>query len=152
MIKRILALRYVCKKYDLKYCWTFLGDVGWINTDTHRFSVSLFQKHFYDVLYHEVGHLVADRSLKFRAKHDYALQSARLKFIDSDHDLFVRLQEEATACKFAFRVLKNKDRDFLRRCWYTYTGKVAKFINGDELEGFISTIHKYNKYFEGNTK
>lgn len=150
MIKRILALRYVCKKYDLKYYWKFFGTIGWINTDDKCYSVSLFQKNFYDVLYHEVGHLIADRSLRFRSKHDYALESARLKFTSTNHDLFVRLQEEATASKFAFRILKSKEKEFLKKCWYTYTGSVANVINADELEKFINTVAKYNKYFEGN--
>lgn len=151
MIKRILTLRYVCKKYKLKYKLKLFGNVGWIDTDEKKFSVSLFQKKFYDVLYHEIGHLIADRSLKFPIKHEKALAHARLKF-GNDHDLFVRLQEEATASKFALRVLKSKDREYLKRCWYTYTARVGGAVNSDELESYVSTVSKFNKYFEGNTK
>ena len=152
MIKRILALRYVCKKYNLKYNLKLFGDVGWINTDNKKFSVSLLQNNFYEVLYHEVGHLVAERSLKFRSKHDAALVDARLKFVNTDHDLLVRLQEEATASKFAMRILKAPNKEFLKRCWYTYTATVGSVINSEEIEGYVDTVAKYDKYFEGNTK
>lgn len=146
MIKRILALRYVCKKYDLKYRIKLFGEEGWIDTTDREFCISLFQKNFYEVLYHEIGHLVADRSLKFPIKHASALAHARLKF-GINHDLFVRLQEEATASKFALRVLKRGDREFLKRCWYTYTGSFTQHINSEELERYVGVVSKYNKYF-----
>lgn len=148
MIKRILALRYVCKKYNLKYNVKLFGEVGWIESDTRRFCVSLFQKNFYEVLYHEIGHLIADRSLNFPAKHENALQTARLRYLNVNHDLLVRLEEEATASKFAFRVLKTKEKKFLKRCWYTYTSDVAKYVNADERFRYIDVVAKYNKYFE----
>ena len=151
MIKRILALRYVCKKYNLKYIPKLFGDVGWICTVEGRLCVSLLQKNFYDVLYHEVGHLVADRSLKYKVKYLRALAAGqRISF--NGGGVFVRLQEEATASKFSLRVAKKKDKDYLKRAWYTYTGTVAKVINADELDKYVTTVAKYNKYFEGNTK
>lgn len=147
MIKRILALRYVCKKYRLKLIPKFFGDVGWINTVEGYLCISIFQKNFYDTLYHEVGHLVADRSLKYKAKYLHAWASGqRISF--NGFDVFVRLQEEAVASKYSFRVTKNKNKEYLKKAWYMYTSSVAKCINANELDRYITTVAKYNKYFD----
>lgn len=151
MIKRILALRYVCKKYNLTYIPKLFGNGGWICTVEGLLCVSLLQNNFYDVLYHEVGHLVADRSLKYKTKYLRAWCSGqRLSF--NGGDAFVRLQEEAAASKFALRVIKKRDKDYLKKAWYSYTGAVAQMINASELDKYVSTVAKYNKYFEDNTK
>ncbi|WP_391558992.1 hypothetical protein, partial [Robertmurraya sp.] len=105
------------------------------------------QKNFFQVLYHEVGHEVATRSLKFDNKYAKAAFGSRLKFNYED-DVFVRLEEEAKASKFSMRFLKVKDRQYLKECWYTYTSSVAKCINASELDRYITTVAKYNKYFE----
>ena len=146
MIKRILALRYVCKKYGLKYHWKLFGDVGWIAPEDRLICVSMFQKHFYETLYHEIGHFVADRSLGFRKKYFKASWIGRLQF--NGGDVFVRLEEEAKASKFSMRVNKTQDREYLKRSWYSYTGSVASCIRADELETYVSTVCKYNKYFD----
>lgn len=147
MIKRILALRYVCKKYNLKSKLIFFGSEGWMSRKDRIICVSLFQKNFFQVLYHEVGHEVATRSLKFDNKYAKAAFGSRLKFNYED-DVFVRLEEEAKASKFSMRFLKVKDRQYLKECWYTYTSSVAKCINASELDRYITTVAKYNKYFE----
>lgn len=146
MIKRILALRYVCKKYNLTYQLKLLGDVGWIDLNNRVLCVALFQKHFYETLYHEIGHLVADRSLRFQTKYVRANWKSTMTFCGDD--VFVRLQEEATASKFAFRFLKVKDKKFLKRCWYGYTSWVAKNMSHAETDKFVTTVAKYNKYFD----
>lgn len=147
MIKRILALRYVCKKYNLKCHVKLFGATGWVNTIDRSICVSLFQKHFYQTLHHEVGHLVAERSLRYKAKYYKAyLNGARLTM--NGGDVFVRLQEEATASKFSHRLLQTKDKSYLKQAWYTYTGSVAKVINASELDKYVTTVAKYNKYFE----
>ena len=147
MIKRILALRYVCKKYDLKYHLKLFGDEGWISPEEKIICVSLFQKHFYETLYHEVGHMVAERSLGFKRKYFKARWLSRLQFGDY-YDVFVRIEEEAKASKFAMRVLKIKDRTYLKNSWHTYTSTVAQCIRSDELDVYVKTVAKYSKYFE----
>lgn len=155
MIKRILALRYVCKKYDLKCCWwTLLGDRGFIGfveenkSGRYEFiGVSLFSKHFWSILFHEVGHLVAKRSLNYQQKHCNAL-GVDYKF--GTQELITLLAEEATASKFSNRMTKRADNQYLKQCWYTYTANAAKRKPYWYLEAYVSTVHKYNKYFEGN--
>lgn len=156
MIKRILAVRYVCKKYDLKYCWKFFGDVGWIGfvedsgaTKYDLISVSLFSKHFYSILFHEVGHLVAKRTLQYQERHCNALG---IDYKWGAKELYVLIAEEATASKFSNRMTKRADNEYLKRCWYTYTGWAAKVNKSNNLNKYISTVAKYNKYFEGNIK
>lgn len=146
MIKRILALRYVCKKYDLKYKWKLTGDVGWIDLFNQEICISFFSPHFFEILYHEVGHLIADRSLGFLTKHRRASVFSRLRY--GNLDVFVLLAEEATASKFAHRVLKKEDKQYLKKCWHGYTAAVAKAVDYDLLDKYVSTIAKYNKYFE----
>lgn len=146
MIKRILALRYVCKKYDLKCHWKLFGDVGWIAPDDRLLCVSLFQKHFYETLYHEIGHFVAVRSLKYNVKYFKASWKSSITF--GKDCAFVRLQEEATASKFAFRFLKIKDKEYLKRAWYGYTGVVAQNMDYRDTDRFVTTVAKYNKYFD----
>ena len=149
MIKRILALRYVCKKYKLKYKLKFFGDVGWIAPEERIICVSLFQKHFYETLYHEVGHVVAEGSLGFKWKYFKAkwVSRSRLQF-SNQYDVFVRIEEEAKASKFSMRVLKTKDRTYLKHSWHTYTSAVARWVHSDELDLYVKTIAKYSKYFE----
>lgn len=147
MIKRILALRYVCKKYGLKSHWKLFGDVGWIAPEDRLICVSLFQKHFYETLYHEIGHFVADRSLGFKRKYFKASWKGRLQF-NGCYDAFVRLEEEAEASKFSMRVNKTQNKEYLKRSWYSYTGSVASCIKASELDLYTTTVHKYNKYFE----
>lgn len=147
MIKRILALRYVCKKYGLKPKLKLFGDEGWVWPEGRIICVSLFQKNFYETLYHEVGHFVADRSLGFKRKYFKASWIGRLQF-NGCYDAFVRIEEEAKASKFSMRVTKTKDKEFLKKSWYTYTGSVASCIKSSELETYITTVAKYNKYFE----
>lgn len=147
MIKRILALRYVCKKYGFKYHLKLFGDIGWVWPEERTICVSLFQKNFYQTLYHEVGHIVADRSLGFGRKYSQASWESRLRF-NGYFDAFVRLEEEAKASKFSIRVTKTSDRDFLKRSWYTYTGAVSSRMSSTELDLYTTTVAKYNKYFE----
>lgn len=152
MIKRILALRYVCKKYDLKYCWKFLGDIGWIgfveesgSTKYDLISVSLFSNHFWSILFHEVGHLVAKRTLNYQQKHCNAL-NVDLEW--GKKELYVLLAEEAVASKFSNRMTKGKDNTYLKKCWHTYTGYAAKVNKSHNLNKYTSYVHYYSKYFE----
>jgi hypothetical protein len=156
MIRRVLALRYVCKKYDLKYCWTLFGDRGWIgfveenNSGKYELlGVGLFSKHFWSILFHEVGHLVAKRTLNYQTKH---CNAANMEYQWGIKELYTLLAEEATASKFASRMTKGKSNKFLKQCWHTYTADAKFWTREDDLDKFISTVHKYNKYFEGNTK
>lgn len=153
MIKRIMALRYVCKKYDLQYSLKLFGDEGCIGfyekdgADKYEFlSVSLLSKHFWAILFHEVGHFVAKRTLQYQSKHCIAL-GQEYKF--GTKELYTLIAEEATASKFANRMTKRKDNEYLKQCWYTYTGYAANHTKIHNLDKYISTVVKYNKYFEG---
>jgi hypothetical protein len=46
------------------------------------------------------------------------------------------------------RVLKTKDRTYLKNSWYTYTSTVARWIRSDELDVYVKTVAQYSKYFE----
>jgi len=94
-----------------------------------------------------VGHMVAERSLGFKRKYFKARWLSRLQFGDY-YDVFVRIEEEAKASKFAMRVLKIKDRTYLKNSWHTYTSTVAQCIRSDELDVYVKTVAKYSKYFE----
>lgn len=154
MIKRILALRYVCKKYDLKYKLKFTGNTGAImynitgeESKYEWIEISFFSKYYWVILFHEVGHLVAKRSLQYQEKHCNALG---IDYKWGKKELATLLAEEATASKFANRMTNRKDNKFLKVCWHTYTADAAKRKPYWYLETYISTVHKYNKYFEGN--
>lgn len=152
MIRRILALRYVCKKYNLKFSIKWTGDHGAIcykitgNESKYEWiEISIFSKHFWSILFHEVGHLVAKRTLRYQEKHCNALG---VDYKWGTKEWFTLLAEEATASKFSNRVLKKKDNVYLKQCWYTYTGAAAKVVYSHKLDEYVSTVHKYNKYFE----
>lgn len=152
MIKRILALRYVCKKYGLKCFVKLTGDHGAIcyriTGQEFRYEwieISIFSKHFWSILFHEIGHLVAKRTLEYQVKHCNALG---VDYKWGRKEMCVLLAEEATASKFSNRMTKRKDNQYLKECWYTYTADAAKRKPYWYLEDYISTVHKYNKYFE----
>jgi hypothetical protein len=154
VIKRILALRYVCKKYDLKYKLKLFGDVGWIGfadkntaTDYEFVCVSLLSNHFWSILFHEVGHLIAKRTLNYQWKHCNALG---IDYKWGPKEMATLIAEEATASKFSNRMTKRSDNQYLKQCWHTYTADAAKRKPYWYLETYISTVNKYNKYFEGN--
>lgn len=152
MIKRILALRYVCKKYDLRYSIKLFGDFGCIGFEdvegAYKYEficVFLFSKHFWSILFHEVGHLVAKRTLQF--------QNIHCKALDQDYkfgtkELYTLIAEEAVASKFSNRMTKGNDNEYLKKCWHTYTGYAAKVNRSNNLNKYVSTVVKYNKYFE----
>lgn len=152
MIKRILALRYVCKKYNLKYCYSFFGNVGWIGyveeSGSEKYdliSVSLFSRHFWSILFHEVGHLVAKRTLQYQERHCNALG---INYEWGVKELYILIAEEATASKFSNRMTKGVDKKYLKGCWHTYTGYAAKVNKSHNLNKYVSYVHYYNKYFE----
>jgi hypothetical protein len=67
-------------------------------------------------------------------------------------ELYTLLAEEATASKFSNRMTGSKYNKFLKDCWHTYTGYAAKHNRTCNLDKYISTVVKYSKYFEDNTK
>lgn len=156
MIKRIAALRYICKKYDLQYSLKLFGDKGSIGffdkegADRYEFiSVSLFSKHFWAILFHEVGHLVAKRTLQYQNIHCEALD---IEYKFGTQELYTLLGEEAVASKFSNRMLKGKDSTFLKKCWHTYTGYAAKVNRSQNLNKYVTIVDKYSKYFEDQQK
>lgn len=153
MIKRILALRHVCKKYGLNYKIKWTGEHGaicWrVTGNEFRYEwieISVFAKHFWAILFHEVGHFVAKRTLQYQNKHCMALGQ---DYKWGTTELYTLLAEEATASKFSNRMLKGADNQFLKDCWYSYTAYAAKYTKTCNLDKYVSTVSKYNKYFEG---
>lgn len=152
MIKRILALRYVCKKYGLGYKIKLTGEHGAIcwkvtgtESDYEWLEISLFSKNYWAILYHEIGHVIAKRSLNYQQKHCMALGQ---DYKWGTTELYTLLAEEATASKFSNRMTDGRYNKFLRECWHTYTGYAAKYNKTCNLDKYISTVVKYNKYFE----
>jgi len=154
MFKRLLVLRYVCKKYNLKFDWVgskFFKDEGCIfsyapHTEYTHLQVPLFNKHFYSILFHEVGHLVAHRTLNFTAKHCHA---SEVDYKWGVKHACILLAEEAKASKFSMRVLKGKDKKFLKECWYGYTAWVRQYhTNEGKYTSYTDFVAKYANYFE----
>lgn len=155
MIRRIAALRYVCKKYNLGYNWKInhfkdVASICWrVNEETARYEwleVSLFSKNFWDILWHEVGHLCLKRSMDYQSKHCDSLGiSWRWGAMASD----VLMAEEALASKFSIRMQKSKaDKKWLEKCWHSYTSWILKdYTESENLDLHVTTIAKYSKVF-----
>lgn len=156
MLKRLLAIRYVCKKYNLGYNWRInhfndIGSICWrVSEETARYEwleVSLFSKHFWDILWHEIGHLCVKRSLDFQTKHCESLGIQwRWGVMASD----VLLAEEALASRFSIRMQKGKaDKRWLEKCWHSYTSLILKdHTDSDNLNLHVHNIAKYSKVFK----
>ena len=150
MIKRIMALRYVCKKYDLRYSIKLFGNSGSICYSEGAYTyewleVSLFSKHFWAILFHEVGHLVAKRTLQYQERHCIA---ADMEYEWGVKELYTLLAEEAVASKFANRMTKRKDNKFLKECQHSYTADAKFWTREDTLDRYVTTVAKYSQYFE----
>lgn len=152
MIKRILALRYVCKKYDLRYKIKLTGDQGSIcykdvdgASSYEWIEISLFSKHFWSILFHEVGHLVAKRTLQFQNKH---CNAAGMEYKWGIKEIYTLLAEEATASKFSNRMTKRRDNKFLKECWHSYTADAKFWTREDTLDKYVTTVAKYSQYFD----
>lgn len=151
MLKRLLAIRYVCKKYNLGYNWKInhFKDTG-VSEETARYEwleVGLFSKHFWDILWHEIGHLCVERSLDFQTKHCESLSIQwRWGAMASD----VLLAEEALASRFSIRMQKGKaDKKWLEKCWHSYTSWILKdYTDSDNLNLHVQNIAKYSKVFK----
>lgn len=135
MLKRLLTIRYVCKKYKIDYSLpSMLGlskSAGFIITDDDgvplTLGVHLFQKNFYEVLFHEVGHIVTCR----RAKDDRFLKNHRN--YHTEYDWFTRIEEEALASKFSIRVcnkIGNANVKYLEKCWHSYVHSLSNVCAG----------------------
>lgn len=154
MIKRLLVLRYVCKKYNLKFDWKyaelFKADGSILSyvpsTEYTHLRVPLFSKHYYSILFHEVGHLVAHRTLNFTQKH---CNAAGVEHNWGVKHACILLAEEAKASKLSMRVLKGKDKKFLKECWYGYTAWIRQYHTEEgKYTKYTDFVAKYANYFE----
>lgn len=154
MIRRILALRYVCKKYNLRFDWInthwfiSMGSIGWTENETQYtlIRVPLFNKWYWEILYHEIGHLVCKRSLNFTEKHCNFLNEPVTWGIRS---AIVLLEEEATASKFAIRVMKGRaNKEVLKHWWYSYTSYVAGYMTKELVINYTDVVSKMIKVFK----
>ena len=158
MIKRLLTIGYICKKYKVDYSLLsifgakfFRKSDGWVEFDEDgipvQIGVNLFMKNFYETLLHETGHIVLNRCGKNgRFKENYKM---------AEHqgiDWILRVEEEALASKFAIRVLKgDADVKYLERCWHTYTRYITTiYRTSPTFMTLIDTIGKNSKIFWRN--
>jgi hypothetical protein len=158
MIKRLLTIRYICKKYKVDYSLLsvlgvkfFRKSDGWVELDGEgvpvRIGVNPFMKNFYETLLHETGHIVLNRCGKNgRFKENYKVDGPE------EHSWILRVEEEALASKFAIRVLKGEANvQYLEKCWHTYTRHVTTaYRTSPVFMTLIDTIGKNSKIFWRN--
>jgi hypothetical protein len=105
--------RKVCRKYNLRFVplWSkaFKGDASYYHYsgEFFRVRVSLFNEYFYEIFFHEIGHVVYKKtSQPFSLKTFSGKGITRIKGNFREVPYFLYLIEEATASRYALRALK----------------------------------------------
>lgn len=161
-IKNYFIAKKICKKYgiDLSVMFTSYGSL------THRIflgrpqatiHINIFKEDFLPILLHEVGHFVDYykigtkdyRGTKCRNNLKYSVKNIPKLTEDwtiGGEDYWEVLQAEATASKFANRVLKGRNQDKLLGYFKSYIQCGLKIIPSEKLEEFLClTINLENR-------
>lgn len=157
MLKRLLTIGYVCRKYKIDYSLSSMFGLskssGFILTDDDgvplTLGVHLFQKNFYEVLFHEVGHIVTCR----QAKDDRFLKNHRKT--PASYNWFIRIEEEALASKFSIRVcnkIGSANVKYLEKCWHSYVHALSRVCAGSPslTTELVNVVGRNSKIFWRN--